>query len=50
METVKLGPYYIYIRFGKPYFVRPENGEKMWQWHWWFFTITRMGEEQIQKK
>jgi hypothetical protein len=43
---MKIFNLYFYIRFGKPYFVKPEHGEKMWQLHLGFLTISRMDDEQ----
>lgn len=39
---IKIRSYYVDFKIRKPYFVRPEAGENMWQLSLGFVVITRM--------
>jgi len=49
-HPLKIGQLYFQFVFSKPYFVRPEAGEQMWQLSLGFLTITHMDDEYSRSK
>lgn len=44
---MKLFGLYFHLRLGNLYYVKPESGDKMWQLHIPFLTITKMGKSKF---